>query len=169
MNKLSGLLVAPGRMASQPQGAMDMTGGDLGNAEAAAKAKADSVLEERCRILLRKLFEMNLLNECGLDRDHIGVVLGKVLQHYGVKMIEDYGQGQYEVLKYNLWRLIEWKVTMEQMEEFYTAGKTVEEMMDDIMNERVPLVHHHFVPRSSPPACCLRQDKHRWCLASAVA
>lgn len=69
-------------------------------------------------------------------------------------MIEDYGQGQYEVLKYNLWRLIEWKVTMEQMEEFYTEGKSVEEMMEDIMNERVPLVSHHFVPheqKAHPP------------------
>nr|XP_045598786.1 uncharacterized protein LOC123758426 [Procambarus clarkii]XP_045598787.1 uncharacterized protein LOC123758426 [Procambarus clarkii]XP_045598788.1 uncharacterized protein LOC123758426 [Procambarus clarkii]XP_045598789.1 uncharacterized protein LOC123758426 [Procambarus clarkii] len=103
-------------------------------------------LDMKCRRLLEKLFDHDLLLGCGLLEEHVSVVLGRVLQHYGVKMIEDYGQGQYEVLKYNLWRLIEWKVTMEQMEEFYTAGKSVEEMMDDIMNEQVPLVSHHFVP-----------------------
>ncbi|XP_064095381.1 uncharacterized protein LOC135207498 isoform X1 [Macrobrachium nipponense] len=111
-------------------------------------------LDMKCRRLLEKLFNHDLLLSCGLLEEHVSVVLGKVLQHYGVKMIEDYGQGQYEVLKYNLWRLIEWKVTMEQMEEFYTAGKSVEEMMDDIMNERVPLVSHHFVPheqKAHPP------------------
>ncbi|XP_071544970.1 uncharacterized protein [Panulirus ornatus] len=104
-------------------------------------------LDMKCRRLLEKLFDHDLLLSCGLLEEHVSVVLGRVLQHYGVKMIEDYGQGQYEVLKYNLWRLIEWKVTMEQMEEFYTAGKSVEEMMDDIMNEQVPLVSHHFVPQ----------------------
>ncbi|XP_068219495.1 uncharacterized protein [Palaemon carinicauda] len=111
-------------------------------------------LDMKCRRLLEKLFNHDLLLSCGLLEEHVSIVLGKVLQHYGVKMIEDYGQGQYEVLKYNLWRLIEWKVTMEQMEEFYTAGKSVEEMMDDIMNERVPLVSHHFVPheqKAHPP------------------
>ena len=111
-------------------------------------------LDMKCRRLLEKLFDHSLLMNCGLMEEHVSVVLGRVLQHYGVKMIEDYGQGQYEVLKYNLWRLIEWKVTMEQMEEFYSAGKSVEEMMDDIMNERVPLVSHHFVPneqKANPP------------------
>lgn len=111
-------------------------------------------LDMKCRRLLEKLFNHDLLLSCGLQDEHVSVVLGRVLQHYGVKMIEDYGQGQYEVLKYNLWRLIEWKVTMEQMEEFYTEGKSVEEMMEDIMNERVPLVSHHFVPheqKAHPP------------------
>ncbi|MCL4124756.1 UNVERIFIED_CONTAM: hypothetical protein GTU68_045517 [Idotea baltica] len=102
-----------------------------------------TALDTKCRMLLEKLFDHALLIECGLFEEHVSVVLGRLLQHYGVKMIEDYGQGQYEVLKYNLWRLIEWKVTMEQMEEFYTEGKSVEEMMDDIMNGRVPIIAHH--------------------------
>ncbi|KAL7633381.1 UNVERIFIED_CONTAM: hypothetical protein RMT77_016252 [Armadillidium vulgare] len=107
------------------------------------KEKLVHTLDMKCRKLLEKLFDHSLLIECGLFQEHVSVVLGRILQHYGVKMIEDYGQGQYEVLKYNLWRLIEWKVTMEQMEEFYTDGKSVEEMMDDIMNGRVPIIAHH--------------------------
>lgn len=107
------------------------------------EVKMTNFLEAKCRKLLEKLFDHTLLIECGLFEEHISVVLGRLLQHYGVKMIEDYGQGQYEVLKYNLWRLIEWKVTMEQMEEFYRDKKSVEEMMDDIMNGRVPIIAHH--------------------------
>ena len=75
--------------------------------------KEEDSLEEKCQKLLQKLFDSGLLVRSGIFHDHVSIVLGKVLQHYGVKMIEDYGQGQYEILEYNLWRLIEWKVTME--------------------------------------------------------
>lgn len=166
MNKLAGLLPQmekvipggrPGTYESDRVKQEDRPG--QGGAASAGQARepetimADT-LDMKCRRLLEKLFDQDLLLRCGLQEEHVSVVLGKVLQHYGVKMIEDYGQGQYEVLKYNLWRLIEWKVTMEQMEEFYTEGKSVEEMMDDIMHDHVPLVSHHYVPReqAAPPA-----------------
>ncbi|KAG7153622.1 Gastrula zinc finger protein XlCGF8.2DB-like [Homarus americanus] len=156
MNKLAGLLPQPGKTIP-----INYEGSRVKNEINASVSSAveqshptrepetimADTLDMKCRRLLEKLFDHDLLLSCGLLEEHVSVVLGRVLQHYGVKMIEDYGQGQYEVLKYNLWRLIEWKVTMEQMEEFYTAGKSVEEMMDDIMNEQVPLVSHHFVPQ----------------------
>ena len=116
------------------------------------KENVSDTLDTKCQKLLQKLFDHTLLVNCGLYQEHVSIVLGKILQHYGVKMIEDYGQGQYEVLKYNLWRLIEWKVTMEQMEEFYTEGKSVEEMMDDIMNGRVPIIAHHDIIEASTSA-----------------
>lgn len=160
MNKLAGLLPQAGKAIHLAHGNYEdghaRQDGRAGQGGASTIPSASprepetimaDTLDMKCRRLLEKLFDQDLLLQCGLLEEHVSVVLGKVLQHYGVKMIEDYGQGQYEVLKYNLWRLIEWKVTMEQMEEFYTEGKSVEEMMDDIMHERVPVVSHHFVPR----------------------
>nr|XP_027235474.1 uncharacterized protein LOC113826785 [Penaeus vannamei] len=155
MNKLAGLL-PPGKtipVVSEAGRLKEETSAPVMTATVSSTQPREpetimaDTLDMKCRRLLEKLFDHDLLMNCGLLDEHVSVVLGRVLQHYGVKMIEDYGQGQYEVLKYNLWRLIEWKVTMEQMEEFYTAGKSVEEMMDDIMNERVPIVSHHFVPQ----------------------
>ncbi|CAL4111361.1 unnamed protein product [Meganyctiphanes norvegica] len=155
MNKLAGLL--PRQPMVQTPGSSKQPGAAVPEKQNSSKPRTEAeveadTLDMKCQRLLQKLFDHDLLMNCGLLEKHVSVVLGKVLQHYGVKMIEDYGQGQYEVLKYNLWRLIEWKVTMEQMEEFYTAGKSVEEMMEDIMNERVPLVQHHFVPRDQAAA-----------------
>ncbi|KAK7049789.1 hypothetical protein SK128_020799 [Halocaridina rubra] len=161
MNKLAGLLLSDDEMPETRSAELrESSVSRISANSSSTRLPRDpeiimgDTLDSKCRRLLEKLFDHALLMSCGLIGEHVSVVLGKVLQHYGVKMIEDYGQGQYEVLKYNLWRLIEWKVTMEQMEEFYTAGKSVEEMMDDIMNERVPLVSHHFVPheqKANPP------------------
>lgn len=154
MNKLAGLLPQVTKASHPEKSEAPSAGGsrvDQTRPREPETIMADT-LDMKCRRLLEKLFDHDLLIQCGLGEEHVSVVLGRVLQHYGVKMIEDYGQGQYEVLKYNLWRLIEWKVTMEQMEEFYSAGKSVEEMMDDIMNEMVPLVSHHFVPQEQAAA-----------------
>ncbi|KAG0723880.1 Gastrula zinc finger protein XlCGF67.1 [Chionoecetes opilio] len=160
MNKLAGLL--PQMAKAIPLGrqgvgmAQEEKDEKVSQSQRAVTREPETItadtLDMKCRRLLEKLFGQELLLQCGLLEEHVSVVLGKVLQHYGVKMIEDYGQGQYEVLKYNLWRLIEWKVTMEQMEEFYTEGKSVEEMMDDIMHDHVPLVSHHYVPPSQSSA-----------------
>ena len=139
MNKLSGILPCHNTKYEQSNVISQE------REQNADSAVDDKSLDARCQKLLLKLFNHDLLMDCGLNSEHVSVVLGKVLQHYGVKMIEDYGQGQYEVLKYNLWRLMEWKVTIEQMEEFYRENKSVEEMMDDIMNERVPLVSHEVI------------------------
>ncbi|XP_018014308.1 uncharacterized protein LOC108671307 [Hyalella azteca] len=167
MNKLTGLVpkseieikrsAVAYKRAEEPQPSSSVANAVVTN----SNKLEDKSLDSRCQRLLLKLFSRSLLAKCGLGEDHVSVVLGRILQHYGVKMIEDYGQGQYEVLKYNLWRLMEWKVTIEQMEDFYRENKTVEEMMEDIMNERVPLVPHEVITQArAQEAAQQRQQQH---------
>ena len=63
-------------------------------------APVSDSLDIKCQKLLQKLFDHNLLITCGLYQEHVSAVLGKILQHYGVKMIEDYRRKRQLINEY---------------------------------------------------------------------
>ena len=114
MNKIAGMMpVMPKTEINAPDASVYSEEQQVSSY--AIESLDEQSLEWKCHKLLIKLFDGNLLDQCGLGEDHIATVLGRVLRHYGVKNIEDYGQGLYEVLKYNLWRLMEWKVSFNKL------------------------------------------------------
>uniref|UniRef100_A0A2M3ZZQ5 C2H2-type domain-containing protein n=1 Tax=Anopheles triannulatus TaxID=58253 RepID=A0A2M3ZZQ5_9DIPT len=85
-------------------------------------------------ILLKKISTDDRLKELGFDKRLIDNVLIDSLKCAGRKVVDDKSYDALKRLKLNVQELLEWTVPPNYMEEFRTANRSTEELLEDLTN-----------------------------------